>query len=450
MRAWRPAGVGVGVGDRRRSRGGGRGRRRRRRMGVGRRRRRRRSALSATATTRRADGDGESTVPRRRAACPSAPTARIATSATRRSTAAIGRRSAADGRDRPPAAARGDGPPGGSRRRRDRAAGRRAPHGRRRRRSSCPRRRRGRGRDRRPRRHRAGRGRPRPVRPRRPRGRRARRPARRPTRPRAPSCASGARPARPARPVASRTISATSGIRELPPTSSIAVDARRTRGPRSAPPGRARRSSRGSAAGPSPRTRPRVSRISVWRPGRKIWIVVSVSDDSASLARRHSSRRRAIAASVAGSFGSSVDAGGADHGHDAGEQRLVEVDAAEPLHALGPAELLEPGLGLAQDRRVERPAAEVVDRDDRADRHALLPRVVDRGRLGLGEQRDVADVGLADGLARAGRSCTRRSSPDGRARWPPAGRRAARRSAARCCAGGGPAAPRRRTACRRG
>ena len=75
---------------------------------------------------------------------------------------------------------------------------------------------------------------------------------------------------------------------------------------------------------------------------------------------------------------------------DAGEERLVEVDAAEPLHPLGPAQLLEAGLGLAQDRRVERPAAEVVDGDDRAGRDPLLPGVVDGGRLGLGQERDAA------------------------------------------------------------
>ena len=128
-------------------------------------------------------------------------------------------------------------------------------------------------------------------------------------------------------------------------------------------------------------------------------MVASVSDESASLSRRHSSRSRAIAASVAGSFGVELDARRADHGHRAGEERLVEVDAAEPLHPLGPAELLEAGLGLAQDRRVERAAAEVVDGDDGAGRDALLARVVDGGGLGLGQERDRADVGLADRLA---------------------------------------------------
>ncbi len=81
-----------------------------------------------------------------------------------------------------------------------------------------------------------------------------------------------------------------------------------------------------------------------------------------------------------------LDPGRSNDGHRAGEERLVEVDPAEPLHAFGTAELLEPGLGLAQDGRVERAATEVVDRDDRAGRHALLPGVVDGGRFGLGQQ----------------------------------------------------------------
>ena len=83
---------------------------------------------------------------------------------------------------------------------------------------------------------------------------------------------------------------------------------------------------------------------------------------------------------------------------DLGEERLVEVDAAEPLHPLRAAELLEPVLGLAQDRGVERPAAEVVDGDDRAGRDPLLLGVVDGRRLGLGQQRHVGEIRLADRL----------------------------------------------------
>ena len=47
-----------------------------------------------------------------------------------------------------------------------------------------------------------------------------------------------------------------------------------------------------------------------------------------------------------------------------GEDRLVEVDAAEPLDALGLAEDLDAAGALAQHRGVERAAAEVVDGDD--------------------------------------------------------------------------------------
>ena len=50
----------------------------------------------------------------------------------------------------------------------------------------------------------------------------------------------------------------------------------------------------------------RVTRTSVWSPGRLTAIVASVSDERASFARRHSSRSRAMAASVAGSSGSIV------------------------------------------------------------------------------------------------------------------------------------------------
>ena len=116
------------------------------------------------------------------------------------------------------------------------------------------------------------------------------------------------------------------------------------------------------------------------------------------MARRHSSRSRAIAARDRRIVRVDGDAGQADLGHHAGEERLVEVDPAQPLHPLGSPELFEAVLGLAQDRGVERPAAEVVDGDDRAGRHALLLGVVDGGRLGLGQEGHVLDIGLAHGL----------------------------------------------------
>ena len=80
------------------------------------------------------------------------------------------------------------------------------------------------------------------------------------------------------------------------------------------------------------------------------------------------------------------DAGGPDRGHDVGEDRFVEVDPAESLHALRTTELVEPVLGLAQDRGVERAAAEVVDGDHLARRDALLEGVVEGGGLRLGDE----------------------------------------------------------------
>ena len=227
------------------------------------------------------------------------------------------------------------------------------------------------------------------------------------------------------RPVDSRTISATSGMRDDPPTSRM----------RSTPskPRPALLTARPSAAIVSvirgriiSSNSSRVRRISVWRPGRTTWIVVSVSDESASLARRHSSRSRAMAARTAGSFGSTVDAASADLGHHAGEERLVEVDPAEALHPLGSPELLEAVLGLAQDRGVERPAAEVVDGDDRAGRHALLA-----GRSGRRPPRARSAGSRSRHRpggwpARGGRSCRRRSSRGGSGRSHRAGRRTAR------------------------
>ncbi|MCO5595381.1 hypothetical protein L7F22_049423 [Adiantum nelumboides] len=69
---------------------------------------------------------------------------------------------------------------------------------------------------------------------------------------------------------------------------------------------------------------------------------------------------------------------------------LVEVGATELLDALGPAEQREPaarGL-LAHDGGVEGPAAQVVDGDGRAGLDPLVGRVVQRGGLRLGEERD--------------------------------------------------------------
>ena len=87
---------------------------------------------------------------------------------------------------------------------------------------------------------------------------------------------------------------------------------------------------------------------------------------------------------------------------------------------------LEAVVGLAQDRRVERPAAEVVDGDDRA-RPARAPGA--RSPAPPPRARSAARPGRCrpgGPPAGAGRACTRRSSPGGRARSRPAARRTAR------------------------
>ena len=81
-----------------------------------------------------------------------------------------------------------------------------------------------------------------------------------------------------------------------------------------------------------------------------------------------------------------------------GQHGLVEVDAAQALDPLGRAEQLEARIGPAKGGGVERATAQVVDGDDLAGRHPLGRRVVDRRRLGLGEQAGVAQAGGADRL----------------------------------------------------
>jgi hypothetical protein len=68
------------------------------------------------------------------------------------------------------------------------------------------------------------------------------------------------------------------------------------------------------------------------------------------------------------------------------QHRLVEVDSAEAFDALGLAERDEAVLGAPQHRRVERAAAQVVDRDDLARVDALARRVVHRRGFGFGDE----------------------------------------------------------------
>ena len=188
------------------------------------------------------------------------------------------------------------------------------------------------------------------------------------------------------RPVVSRRISPISGIRDVPPTSRIRLTSAIER-----PALATARSSASTVSRIRGRiiasSSARVRRTSVWSPGTETGIDVSVSVDRASLARRHSSRSR--------------DEGGADgrvgrvelaqlaveRRVDVGEDRGVDVDAAQALDPLGHPDDLEPRLRLADHRSIERPAAEVVDGDDVARLDALLAGVVDGRRLGLGQQR---------------------------------------------------------------
>ena len=92
-----------------------------------------------------------------------------------------------------------------------------------------------------------------------------------------------------------------------------------------------------------------------------------------------SSRNRTINARAAGSEApASVTMPSTACGRDVHEQRLVDVDAAEALHALRVAEQREPavtGVVLAHDGHVERAPAKVVDGDDLPGRHTLRTRV---------------------------------------------------------------------------
>ena len=145
----------------------------------------------------------------------------------------------------------------------------------------------------------------------------------------------------------------------------------------------------------------RVRGTSVWsragRPGSSSRSRI----DRASLARLHSSRSRARAAAVAGSFESTVMTGRGGRG----PTTLVKSASSKSIPprrsiASDRPSWLEACLGLAQDRGVERPAAEGVDGDER------VP-VVTRSRaghhgsavsLGLGHEGDVLEASLADSL----------------------------------------------------
>ena len=96
----------------------------------------------------------------------------------------------------------------------------------------------------------------------------------------------------------------------------------------------------------------------------------SVSDDSASFAATQSLPGATWRHGRSGRSGR-VPLSAAERVVDVGEHRLVEVDAAEALDALGSTERLEAVGGLAQHGGVEGAAAEVVDGDDVARLDAL-------------------------------------------------------------------------------
>ena len=194
------------------------------------------------------------------------------------------------------------------------------------------------------------------------------------------------------------TCSATMGMRLEPPT--------RTMPARSPAPSEAEAIARSRAASVSAtrgRTAAsnsaRVMRTSVVRPGNRTAIVVSVSADSASLAATHSARSSQRGAAHVGVVAVHRPQRAVERGVDVGEHRLVEVDAAEAVEALGPPEQLGAVGAEAHDGGVERPPTEVVHGDGVAGAEAPEPGVVPRRGDRFGDERDVAEPGDAAGLA---------------------------------------------------
>ena len=75
-----------------------------------------------------------------------------------------------------------------------------------------------------------------------------------------------------------------------------------------------------------------------------------------------------------------------EHGVDVGHHGLVEIDAAEALHALGVADQLESILGAPHQGGIEGAAAKVVDCNDLTRCDLLLAGIGDGGGLGFGQQ----------------------------------------------------------------
>ena len=83
----------------------------------------------------------------------------------------------------------------------------------------------------------------------------------------------------------------------------------------------------------------------------------------------------------------------AQGGRHVAEDGRVEVDPAQPFDALRSAQDLESAGSLAQNGGVERPAAEIVDRDDRSGFDPGLARVVNGRGFGLGDTAGPFDTG---------------------------------------------------------
>ena len=154
--------------------------------------------------------------------------------------------------------------------------------------------------------------------------------------------------------------------------------------------------------------------------------VVSVSLDSASLASTQSPANaeqrshRGLVILLAGITRVDALPTVPCRGVNEGEHGLIEVDPAQPLDSLGGGRQLPAGLGAAQDRGVERAAAEVVDGDDVAGVEPFGRAVRSRRRT---RQRPAARSSVKPGTAQPRRpsgwpatdirSCTDPSLPGG-------------------------------------
>ena len=217
------------------------------------------------------------------------------------------------------------------------------------------------------------------------------------------------------RPVPARTISATTGIRDVPPTSSTRLTCSMVM-----PADATARSSARTVSATRGRTifsnSSRVSRTSVCTPGSATGIVVSLSFDSASFARRHSTRSRAWPGSVLGSVRSAPDT--SPPSDRSTWARTAWSKSMPPRRSMpsGMPMSSKPVVVRRTDRRVERAAAEVVDGHDLARLDASAGgRSAIGGGLGLGEQLHSGRVEARPGgrPRAAGRACSRCSSPGG-------------------------------------